>query len=53
MKQIIFTIFCSLFLAAAALAQKTETFDIISFKTPKGWQKEASQNAVQLPDYDV
>jgi hypothetical protein len=48
MKQIIFTIFCSLFLAAAALAQKTETFDIISFKTPKGWQKEASQNAVQL-----
>ncbi len=29
-------------------AQKPETFDIISFKTPKSWQKEVSKNAVQL-----
>ena len=48
MKQIIFLIFCSLFFSVNISAQKPETFDIISFKTPKGWQKEASQNAVQL-----
>ncbi len=48
MKQIIFLIFCSLFFSVEITAQKTETFDIISFKTPKGWQKEASQNAVQF-----
>lgn len=31
-----------------AFAQKAETFDIISYQTPKGWQKEANQNAVQF-----
>ncbi len=41
--------FLILFVFAANLfAQKAETFDIISFKTPKSWQKEASKNAVQL-----
>jgi len=48
MKQIIFLIFCGLFFSVNISAQKPETFDIISFKTPKGWQKEASSNAVQL-----
>ena len=48
MKQIIFLIFCGLFFSVNISAQKPETFDIISFKTPKGWQKEASKNAVQL-----
>ncbi|MEO6589491.1 MAG: hypothetical protein ABIP06_09320 [Pyrinomonadaceae bacterium] len=37
-----------MFFSVGISAQKTETFDIISFKTPNGWQKEASQNAVQL-----
>ena len=32
----------------ATYAQKAETFDIISFKTPKGWQKEVQQNGVQM-----
>ncbi len=48
MKQIIGLIFCSLFFAFGASAQKLETFDIISFKTPQGWQKQASQNAIQI-----
>lgn len=48
MKQIIFLVFCILFWVNGISAQKTETFDIISFKTPKGWQKEAAKNAVQL-----
>jgi hypothetical protein len=41
-------IFCGLLFSVNISAQKAETFDIISFKTPQGWQKEASQNAVQL-----
>lgn len=41
-------IFCSLFFSVGVSAQTPETFGIISFQTPKGWQKEASQNAVQL-----
>ena len=48
MKQIICLVFCSLFFSTAVSAQKPETFDIISFKTPKGWQKETGKNAVQL-----
>ena len=49
MKQIIFFIFsCFLVFSVDISAQKTETFDIISFKTPKGWQKEVSGNAIQL-----
>jgi hypothetical protein len=48
MKQIILLIFCSLLFSFKVSAQKPEIFDIISFKTPKGWQKEAGQNAVQL-----
>ena len=47
MKQILFLVFCSLCFSVGVSAQ-TEKFDIISFKTPKGWQKEASKNAVQL-----
>jgi hypothetical protein len=48
MKQIIFLIFCSLIFSVTISAQKPETFDIISFKTPNGWQKEVNQNAVQI-----
>lgn len=29
-------------------AQKAETFDIITYKTPKGWQKENQTNALQF-----
>lgn len=48
MKQIIFIVFYGLFFSPNVSAQKTETFDIISFKTPNGWRKEVSANAVQL-----
>jgi hypothetical protein len=48
MKRVFFFIFCCLFLSVGVFAQKLDTFDIISFKTPNGWQKEASRNAVQL-----
>ena len=48
MKKIICLVLCNLLFAVGASAQKLETFDIVSFKTPRGWQKQASQNAVQL-----
>lgn len=35
-------------LTSSTFAQKSETFDIISFQTPKGWQKEVKQSAVQI-----
>ena len=37
-----------LLFSICAFAQKNETFDIITYASPKGWQKEVSQNAVQL-----
>ncbi len=37
-----------MFFSVGISAQKPEKFDIISFKTPKGWQKEINKNAVQF-----
>ncbi len=42
---------CLLIVAALTVqgfSQSPETFDIISFKTPKGWQKEVQSHAVQF-----
>ena len=37
----------------AAYAQTSETFDIISFKTPKGWEKKPAESAVQFSREDA
>jgi len=37
----------------AAFAQTSETFDIISFTTPKGWHKKAAESAVQFTREDA
>lgn len=44
------TILLSIYIAftISTFGQKSETFDIITFQTPKGWQKEVNQNTVQL-----
>jgi hypothetical protein len=39
--------------AVFSLAQKSESFDIATFKTPKGWQKEIQKNAVQFGAEDA
>ncbi len=52
MKQTIFLILCGLFLSLNISAQTSETFDIISFKTPVGWQKKAAESAVQFSRED-
>lgn len=35
-------------LSANLFAQKPETFDIATFQSPKGWNKQATQNAIQI-----
>ncbi|HKP69250.1 MAG TPA: lipocalin family protein [Pyrinomonadaceae bacterium] len=39
-------------LCIGSFAQTQETFDIASFKSPAGWQKEAGQNALQIATED-
>jgi len=36
----------------AASAQTSETFDVISFKAPKGWEKKPAESAVQFTKED-
>lgn len=48
MKHKLLLALCFLIFLVDASAQKIETFDIISFKTPQGWQKEVNKNAVQF-----
>jgi len=43
---------CSLFLTISMLGQ-TETFDILKFSSPKGWQKEAGKDTFQLGKEDA
>jgi hypothetical protein len=38
----------TLFLTIPTLAQQSESFDILKFTTPKGWQKEVGKDSVQL-----
>ena len=47
MNRILLAVICLSF-AAAALGQAAETFDITMFETPKGWTKQAGQDAIQF-----
>jgi hypothetical protein len=48
-RQLFITTFLVVLLSSTGLlAQKAETFDIITYKTPKGWQNEKSEDSVQL-----
>ena len=53
MKQIIFLIFCSLIFAIDVAAQKPETFDIVSFQAPAGWQKKAAESNILFAKEDA
>ena len=48
MKPILFLIVCFLSLSANSFAQATETFDIATFQSPKGWNKQAGPDSVQF-----
>lgn len=48
MKFIFITLLGLLAISFQAPAQSTEKFDIVSFQTPKGWQRDVGENAVQF-----
>ncbi len=53
MKQILLLTFCFLAFSATALAQASETsetFDIATFKPPKGWEKQPSEGFSSIFD---
>ncbi len=37
-----------LLMSIQSIAQKSEKFDIVTFQSPKGWEKEVNQNAIQF-----
>ncbi len=47
-KTLVCSIICVLSISIAASAQAPETFDVATFKSPKGWQKQAGANSVQF-----
>src|SRR4051812_17268190 len=52
MRQVLLVIICLLFFAISSLAQTSETFDIATFQSPRNWQRQASQNSIQLSTED-
>ena len=48
MKQTLFAVICMLSSTLISLGQTTETFDIATFQPPKGWTKQAGQDAIQF-----
>ena len=52
MKSILFLTLCFLSFSISSLAQTSETFDIATFQSPKGWKKQARQDSVQFSTED-
>jgi len=52
MKHILFTAIFLLSLSLSILAQAQETYDITTFRSPKGWNKQAGQNSVLFSTED-
>jgi len=51
-KKLSYSIICFLSFSISSLAQVPETFDIATFKAPKGWNKQAGQSSLQLSTED-
>ena len=45
-------LFFAVFACSTAFAQSSDKFDIATFRSPDGWQKEAGQNALQIATAD-
>jgi hypothetical protein len=52
MKQLLCLLVCCLSFSVSSLAQTSETFDIATFQSPGNWQKQASQNSIQISTED-
>jgi hypothetical protein len=48
MKQLLLAVICVLSSTLSFFGQTSETFDIATFQSPKGWNKQAGQDAVQF-----
>ena len=48
MKQLLVAAICLLSLSLSSSAQPSETFDITTFRSPAGWNKQANQNSIQF-----
>lgn len=48
MNKLLCSIICFLSFFSGALAQALETFDVATFKSPNGWQKQAGQSSIQF-----
>ena len=48
MKNLVCSIICLFSFSIGAFAQATETFDVATFKSPKGWQKQAGESSIQF-----
>jgi hypothetical protein len=46
MRQILFSIICSLSFSVGTIAQTSETFDIATFQPPNGWKKQSKPGVV-------
>ena len=51
MKQLLFVMICFSSFSVSS-AQTSETFDIATFQTPRGWHKQASQSSIQISTED-
>jgi len=52
MKQILLAVICLSLLSASVVAQANESYDITTFRSPKGWNKQAGQNSVLFSTED-
>jgi hypothetical protein len=52
MKRLILVAICLSTLSLSSFAQARETFDISTFQSPKGWNKQSSQNSIQISTAD-
>ena len=48
MKQIFLAVFCLLSVSVISFGQNSDTFDISTFQSPKGWNKQAGQDGIQF-----
>src|SRR6188768_2484596 len=48
MKSLLSFCICALTLSISTLAQAQETFDISTFRAPKGWSKQAGENSIEF-----
>jgi hypothetical protein len=52
MKQLLLLFVCILSFSIGSIGQTSESFDITTFQSPKGWNKQSTQNSIQFSTED-